>query len=670
MATHPLALRPGMTVGPWRILAPLGSGAFGIVFQVEHAGQRHALKFALRGPGSDDLNRTDARAAKELACLLHAVHPNVARVWAHGRWPDARTGYHFVVMDFVEGVTLNDWVKQSRPSARRVARLFARLARTLGELHTREVFHRDLKPSNILVRDADEEPVLVDFGSADHADALPLTEAALPPGTTQYRSPEALRFHREHHDRPDARYPFRATDDLYALGVTLHEALTGAPAFSLSLPREILIEQIEERLPPLPSQVNPRVPAALEAITVRLLQKRARERFPHGEALRAALEEALDSAGPEWDAPLFPRSGPKKRQRSNVEPPGPGVPPALRDSGPGPAPDTPEAPRPAARPPVTPSAGPGPTPGAARAPLPDSQPQAMPSASPTPGASGAPRPGTPSPGTAARGTAGTWRPSSWQRVGAAVLLGLLALLGWKCLGTSHTPERLLPPAPLSHPGEGEATGRHPPGSDAGMEAGPPEPHPTTREETVTTPTTPGTSTALKRALPVCLAGVAAAASLHCASTTYATPVGEHPRRNEPCSPNAMRNMDKLLRKFRGEYSLPLIGTAQLDFHQDYVDGDVLEGGLRTGAISSIVRNPGAFPSGTVLYGWAWVDGENAEIQWFEADVPRFGKEFASRITVCARVGDGQRRTVRHAPGSTPKKPLWVRTDDYVVVDRW
>jgi hypothetical protein len=208
-----------------------------------------------------------------------------------------------------------------------------------------------------------------------------------------------------------------------------------------------------------------------------------------------------------------------------------------------------------------------------------------------------------------------------------------------------------------------------------MEAGLLEPSPTTREEPVTNPTTPGplkpsASGALKRALPVCIAGVAAAASLHCAGTTYATPVGERPRRNEPCSPNALRDMDEVLRGFRGPYRLPLTGTSQLDYHQDFLDGDVLIGGLRTGAISSIVRNPGAFPSNTVLHGWAWVDGENAEIQWFEAVIPRYAKQSSTRITICARVGNVQRRTVRHAPGSTPKKPIWLRLDEYVVVDRW
>lgn len=646
MAAHPLALRPGMTVGPWRILAPLGSGSFGIVFQVEHAGQHHALKFALRGPGSDDLNRTDARAAKELACLLQAVHPNVARVWAHGRWPDARTGYHYVVMDFVEGSTLDGWVRRTRPSARQVARLFARLAKALGELHARDVFHRDLKPSNILVRAADEEPILVDFGSADHAEALPLTEGPLPPGTPQYRSPEALRFHRENYARPDAHYPFRATDDLYALGVTLYEVLTGAPAFSPTLPRDVLIEHIEERLPPLPSEVNPRVPEAMEAITLRLLRKRARERFSQGEALHAALEEALRTAGPEWDAPLFPGDGP---------PPAPQARPGRAGVTPVRAPEE----RSAATAAVHAS---------------EAGPALHPLGAPTAATTSVPASGT---GPASYSPAARLRPASWHVLGAGVLLGLLAMLGWKSAGVPHPSERLLAPVPTAHPGEEGSAGGQPPLPDAGMEVVPLEPLPTTREEIVTNPTTPGTPKSaassqgpLKRVLPVCFAGAAAAASLHCASTTYATPMGERPRRNQPCSPNAMRDMDEVLLKFRGPHRLPLIGTAQLDFHQDYADGDVLIGGLRTGAISSIVRNPGAFPSSTVLHGWVWVDGENAEIQWFEADIPRSIKNSPGRITICARAGDERRRTVRHAPGSTPKKPIWVRIDDYVVVDRW
>ncbi|MFP2924524.1 serine/threonine protein kinase [Pyxidicoccus sp. 3LG] len=645
-ATHPVALLPGMTVGPWRILAQLGSGAFGIVFQVEHEGQVHALKFALRGPGSDDLNHTDARATKELACLLQAAHPNVVRVWAHGRWPDARTGYHFVVMDFVEGDTLAGWVKRERPSARRVASLFARLARALGQLHARDVFHRDLKPSNILVRAVDEEPILVDFGSADHAESLPLTEGALPPGTPQYRTPEALRFHREHHARPDAHYPFRATDDLYALGVTLYEVLAGKPAFSPTLPRDILIEHIEERLPPLPSAVNPRVPAALEAIVLRLLRKRARERFAHGEALYTAFEEALRTAGPEWDEPLF-SPGPMKEP--SPEPPARQTPAGVAR---GPAPASHHGPASArVRPP-------------GRSALPSSSPARAP------------------------------RPASWLLLGAGALLALLAVLGWKRSGPPSTQGQLqapvpppgtaasVPTAPEELTGEGGTVRTDAPLTDAGGDVERSEPSLTTREETVTKPTTPGATRPAaappgpgKRALPVSLAGMAAAASLHCVSTPrYATPVGEKPRRNEPCSPVALSSMNRMLKEYHGAYgtpySFPLVGSAQLDVLQDYVDGHVLVGGLRTGFITSVVRDSAAFPNGTTMDGWVWVDGEDAEIQWVEARLPRTRDTLPATIPICARAGNKKRHKLANAPGSTPKNPRWYRSDEYTVVDRW
>jgi serine/threonine protein kinase len=304
---HPFHLMPDMMVGPFRIQARLGAGGFGAVFRAECGGELYALKFAVHGPDSEDLNRTDERARRELACLLLITHPNVVRVWAHGRWPHPRNGYHYVIMDYVEGLTLTEWVKQTRPSLRQVLRLFDTLALTLDALHSQDIHHRDLKGSNILVRARDGEPVLVDFGAGELTRvASSLTEGPLPPGTPHLRTPEALRFHRERYADPSARYLFQPTDDLYALGATLYEALTSVPPFPPTLPREVLTTLIENEMPASPAVLNPQVPLALGELVLRLLAKRPEERPASGRALHELFQALLRDETPDLELPLSP----------------------------------------------------------------------------------------------------------------------------------------------------------------------------------------------------------------------------------------------------------------------------------------------------------------------------------------------------------------------------
>ena len=228
MVAHmdPRDLKPGQWVDGFRIVQRIGQGYFGLVFEAEKAGQRFALKFASHREGSGDAAQTDARIERELICLHQLRHRHIVRIWGSGFWPDPREGYRYLVLDLVDGYTLEQWVERTHPTPHEVAVLAEKVVSALEHMHGRNVFHRDLNLRNILVRRADNEPVLIDFSVGDYAAAEHLTHESLPPGTPRYRSPEALSFWEQHRHDPRARYAFQVTDELYALGAVLYDVLT------------------------------------------------------------------------------------------------------------------------------------------------------------------------------------------------------------------------------------------------------------------------------------------------------------------------------------------------------------------------------------------------------------------------------------------------------------
>ncbi|WP_338867951.1 serine/threonine protein kinase [Myxococcus stipitatus] len=297
----PAHLQPGQTVDGWRIVKPLGAGSFGAVYLVEKEGHRFAMKLAMHRASSGDAEQTDARLLREMVCLSQVSgHPNVVRVHAHGRWPHPSEGWLYVAVDYVEGYTLGEWVEKTHPTAQEVVRVFGKLAGALAHLHARGVFHRDLKLGNILVRAADGEPFVLDFSAGDYMLAPELTDTPLPPGTRRYRSPEAARFLREHGDEHDARYDFKATDDVYALGVCLYDVLTN-PHPESAAPRTMVGAQWP---PPAPHALNARVPDSLSAAAMHFIDRQPEKRAPTAGVMRRELEALLSEEGEAWKVPL------------------------------------------------------------------------------------------------------------------------------------------------------------------------------------------------------------------------------------------------------------------------------------------------------------------------------------------------------------------------------
>jgi serine/threonine-protein kinase len=321
---HPTHLHSGLRVGVWRILRRLHVGGFGAVYLVDHEGKSYALKLSLHRPDSTpgrDPACTDERTERELAALLKLKPPHVPRLLAYGRWPDAEHGYLFLVMEYVEGDLLAAWAVRRDPTLREVLRVFICLADTLVAAEARAILHRDIKPSNIVVRAKDASAVLLDWGACDLPFTPDITEGALAPGTPHYRAPESIRFAREHRDDPAARYTYQPTDDLYALGVSFYEVLTGQKPFTTpASERQRLNAEIELRIPTPPHELNPHVPAALSELVCRLLAKDPRNRPATGLALKRELE-SLSPESKLWDALLgLPRPASAARPASEPSP--------------------------------------------------------------------------------------------------------------------------------------------------------------------------------------------------------------------------------------------------------------------------------------------------------------------------------------------------------------
>ena len=275
------ALEPGkdaplpLAWGKYTILREIARGAAGVVYEAIHRelGRKVALKVLRTGLDTDEVTRE--RFRREAQALAQVHHDHIVEIYEFGEL-DGRPYY---AMSLIQGPTLADLDERDRrPDPREVCRGLAGVANALHTLHEAGMIHRDVKPSNIMIA-PNGRYMLADFGLARTAMSATVTRTGDALGTPLYMSPEQILGNRD---------GIEARTDIYGLGATLYQMLTGRPPFKTENLHALMRMVLSQRPEPART-VNPDLPAGCSRIAMKCLEKEPRDRYASAADLEADL---------------------------------------------------------------------------------------------------------------------------------------------------------------------------------------------------------------------------------------------------------------------------------------------------------------------------------------------------------------------------------------------
>lgn len=273
----------------YEVVEKIGTGGMADVYRaMDHRLNRYVAVKILKNEYSEDTKFVTKfrQEAQAVACLSH---PNVVAVYDVGE----EQGMHFIVMEFVEGITLKSYIeKKGKLSVREAVGIGIQIASGLEAAHNSHIIHRDIKPQNILIS-RDGTAKVTDFGIAKAASSNTITASAM--GSVHYISPEQARggFSDE-------------KSDVYSLGVTMYEMLSGTLPFTGESAVAVALAHIQEEAVPL-TAMDATIPKGISDIVAKCMQKKADFRYPTSADLIADLKMFLQDPEGEYGVvkPLY-----------------------------------------------------------------------------------------------------------------------------------------------------------------------------------------------------------------------------------------------------------------------------------------------------------------------------------------------------------------------------
>ncbi|NUO47566.1 MAG: serine/threonine protein kinase [Polyangiaceae bacterium] len=279
----------------YRIHNVLATGGMGVVYTGEHVHMRKRVAIKVLHPDTEGLPGLVARFEREAIVGAHVEHKNVASARDFGKMED---GSHYLVLEFVRGITLRQILRHGRMPLARVIRIAKQVLIALSKVHAKGIVHRDINPRNVMVIPGPKDLVkLIDFGFAkvpvERFNAMSFQKGT--PVAPSQITGDGIIFGTIGYLAPEAALGMRHVDhrsDLYAVGAILYEMLSGVPPFEADTQAALFLQHRIEPVPKMPENDGISVPPPLEAIAHRLLAKTQPERFQKAEEVIRALDAA------------------------------------------------------------------------------------------------------------------------------------------------------------------------------------------------------------------------------------------------------------------------------------------------------------------------------------------------------------------------------------------